>query len=128
MELLAFAAICLAGVGQLTSSVVLAAAGPGAVLGGRAGEVAASVSRTAQGSRSCAIRYWNEARYRSYAYDHIVHIRSGCPRRVHCTVSTNVNPKSMKVSVRAAGQTEVLTFRGSPSRVFASTITCELSR
>jgi hypothetical protein len=72
------------------------------------------------------IDVWPEARYRNYAYDHIVHLRSRCRMRVVCDVTTNVNPSSIRVSVPPGQEIEVVTFRGSPARDFQPSARCQL--
>ncbi|HEX7670345.1 MAG TPA: hypothetical protein VF395_12205 [Polyangiaceae bacterium] len=72
------------------------------------------------------IDVWPEARYRNYGYDHIVHINNHCAERAVCEVSTDVSPRSQRVTVDAGQELEVLTFRGSPSRDFQPLARCGL--
>jgi len=67
-----------------------------------------------------------EARYRNYGYDHLVHLANGCARAAQCAVSTNVNPKAQHVTLAAGEKKTVLTFRGSPARVFKAKVECQL--
>ena len=72
------------------------------------------------------IQAWPEARYRNYAYDHIVHVFNGCARWATCDVSTDVNPEPIRVRLRPREHQEVLTFRGSPSSEFVPNVRCWL--
>lgn len=74
------------------------------------------------------VQVWPEARYRNYAYDHIVHLGNSCDAAVVCDVATNVNPTPIRVQLAAAERREVLTFRGSPSREFVPRVRCRLER
>lgn len=67
-----------------------------------------------------------EARLRNLGYDHVVHLDSGCDRDAACAVSTDVNPAVQRVIVPARRSVEVVTFIGSPARVFSPNVTCEL--
>lgn len=71
---------------------------------------------------------WAEARYRNYAYDHVVHLLSRCRTEVVCFVSTNVNPSAVRVELPAGAEMEVLTYRGSPAREFTPNVRCEFPR
>ncbi len=62
--------------------------------------------------------------YRAYGYDHIVHLVNRCENDSICDVSTNVNPEPTRVTVPAKSAIDVLTFRGSPARVFTPRATC----
>jgi len=92
----------------------------------RAEEATPSAHRTASHPSVCVVSHSTEARYRAYGYDHIVHLRNDCQRNARCTISTNVNPKRLKVRVNSGERIEVLTYRGSPSRVFSARVACQL--
>lgn len=72
---------------------------------------------------SC-VEAFPEVRYRSYGYDHVVHLYSRCDVRAYCAVSTDVNPTVIEVIVPPREHIEVLTFRGSPAREFTPKVTC----
>jgi hypothetical protein len=72
---------------------------------------------------SC-VRFWPEARYRNYGYDHVVHLNSRCHRTASCSVSTDVNPKVIAVAVAPGEHVEVVTFRGSPMPEFTAIVEC----
>ena len=82
----------------------------------------------AQASNPTCIRFWPEARYRNYGYDHVVHLESECQTQAVCEVSTDVNPTEISVRLPAGEHVEVLTMRGSPAREFRSRVTCRLVR
>jgi hypothetical protein len=87
-----------------------------------AGRDGALGARPAQ-DRAC-VHYWPEARFRNYAYDHVVHLLSRCEERALCAVSSDVNPKPVLVEVPPGERVEVLTFRGSPAREFRPFVEC----
>lgn len=66
-----------------------------------------------------------EARY-ILGYDHLVHITNQCETTAHCQVSTDVNPAPQAVTVAPRKTETVLTFRGSPARVFVPHVACTL--
>jgi hypothetical protein len=65
-----------------------------------------------------------EARYANYGYDHIVHLANRCDAAFVCSVSTDVNPTPIEARLGGGKTTEVLTFRGSPARVFTPRAVC----
>jgi hypothetical protein len=67
-----------------------------------------------------------EVRYRPFGYDHLVYIHNGCDGTADCTVRTDVNPETMQVSVSSGAEVEVVTWVGSPARVFTATVACRL--
>ena len=83
--------------------------------------------RPSLGANPGCIEAWGEARYRNFGYDHIVHVRNRCDRPALCDVSTDVSPEPNRVTVGAAEEIEVLTFRGSPAREFKARAECQLA-
>jgi hypothetical protein len=65
--------------------------------------------------------------YRS-GYDHIVHLANHCDKSATCSVSTDVNPERIVVTVGPKEAVDVLTFRGSPARVFVAKVTCDVAK
>jgi hypothetical protein len=65
-----------------------------------------------------------EARWVAYGYDHIVHLENTCAAAHTCTVATDVNPAPQTVRVPGETAVQVLTFRGSPARVFTPVVAC----
>ena len=63
--------------------------------------------------------------YRNMGYDHIVHLANHCDKASVCSVTTNVNPDPTIVTVPPKESLDVLTFRGSPARVFTPHVTCQ---
>ncbi len=63
--------------------------------------------------------------YRNMGYDHIVHLANHCDKASACSVTTNVNPDPIIVTVPAKEDLDVLTFRGSPARAFTPHVTCQ---
>ncbi len=73
--------------------------------------------------RACvAIRA--EARYGAAGYNHVVVLANACAQDEACTVTTDVNPEPQRVLVPARASTEVVTFLGSPARVFVPKAVC----
>ena len=73
------------------------------------------------------ISVWPEARY-VVGYNHIVHVANACDSAFVCDVSTDVNPEPQRVRVPAHTEIEVVTFLGSPSRVFVPKVECDVER
>ncbi len=83
----------------------------------------------AQGERAKAavcVKWSSTARPSGYGYNHVVEIQNTCEQPASCTVSTNVNTDAMHVDVAPKASTEVVTFRGSPSREFTAKVDCKL--
>jgi hypothetical protein len=78
----------------------------------------------AQESGPSCVRFWPEARYRSYGYDHVVHLSSQCHRTASCNVSTSVSRAPVVVAIDPGEHLEVLTLRGSPLSEFAVDVQC----
>ena len=76
-----------------------------------------------QAEPSC-VRFWPEARYRSYAYDHIVHLQSDCHRAASRNVSTNVSPSVVVVAIDPGVHLEIVTARGSETPDFTPAVQC----
>ncbi|MFW6051960.1 MAG: hypothetical protein ACODAU_12355 [Myxococcota bacterium] len=74
------------------------------------------------------VRYWGEARYGAYGYNHVVHVANDCDRTVDCRVSTNVSPDWQRVKVPAGETKEVVTYIASPSREFTPYVRCTLAK
>ena len=108
----------------LTSSCFVAFTSVTLALGGPA---PAAPDATDDGGVAC-VEVRGEVRYGALAYDHIVHLKNVCDVAFLCTVKTEVNPQPIVVTVPARQEVEVLTFRGSPARVFVPYVTCEPSR
>jgi hypothetical protein len=77
------------------------------------------------GTPDC-IEYRGEARYGAYGYNHFVIIRNGCDRDAKCTVTTDVNDDTHRVTVPKGQTKEVTTFIGSPASDFKPHVTCTL--
>jgi hypothetical protein len=92
-----------------------------AALGG-----ALAMLRPALGQPQACIDTWAEARYLGVGYNHVVSIRNRCDRTATCEVWTDVNPDHQQVSVEPNQVREVLTFLGSPARVFTGHTDCTL--
>lgn len=72
------------------------------------------------------VKWSGTARPSGYGYDHVVTIQNTCEQSASCSVSTNVNTDVMHVDVAPKASTEVVTFRGSPSREFTPKVECRL--
>jgi hypothetical protein len=66
-----------------------------------------------------------EARFASIGYDHIVTLKSECKKTVKCQVRTNVTAEPSSVTLAPAAQESLVTWRGSPARVFTPDVTCK---
>lgn len=65
-----------------------------------------------------------EASFASVGYDHIVTLTSGCKKVMACTVKTDVNPEPASVQLEPGESQSVVTWRGSPARVFTPDVVC----
>ncbi len=59
-------------------------------------------------------------------YDHLVTIQNGCAQTAACTVSTDVSPSPISVTVAAGASETVVTYRGSPASEFTPRVSCSL--
>ena len=66
----------------------------------------------------------SDASFASVGYDHIVTLKSACPKRVSCSVKTDVNPDAASVDLQPGEEKSVVTWRGSPARVFTPIVKC----
>src|SRR5262245_18581670 len=66
-----------------------------------------------------------EAPYRGSGYDHIVKLENQCPKVVVCSVSSDVRPDPVIVSLQPKERTEVLLWRGSPASTFKVRLSCQ---
>jgi hypothetical protein len=76
-------------------------------------------------SPTACVTHTTQARY-IMGYDHLVHIYNACEKSVECTVSTDVNPEPQTVVIDAKSKQAVVTFKGSPARVFRANVDCQL--
>jgi hypothetical protein len=72
------------------------------------------------------VQYWPEARFAALGYNHMVHVRDMCDVPAGCSVTTDVNPQPHPVTVPPRSEIEVMTFRGSPARVFTPKVDCRM--
>jgi hypothetical protein len=84
----------------------------------------AAAEPAAETQPASCVRFWTEARLRGYAYDHVVHLESGCHRTASCNVSTNVAPRVLVVAVEPSQTLEVVTLRGSENPDFVAIVRC----
>ena len=89
---------------------------------------AATIALAAAGVRPSCVTVTSDAFYRNYGYDHVVHVANGCAGAVACAVSTDVSPEPQQLTVPAKTTADVLTYRGSPARVFAPRVDCHDAR
>jgi len=72
---------------------------------------------------SC-VRWTHEARYQGFGYNHFVYLKNTCKLRAICEVKTDVNPERIKATLAPKQKKTVITFRGSPARVFSADVSC----
>ena len=65
-----------------------------------------------------------ESRYVPYGYNHLVTLKSACPKPLTCNVSTDVNPEKQKVEVAPNATVEVTTFLGAATQTFTARVSC----
>jgi len=85
------------------------------------------LAATARADKTPAcIRSWGETVATGFGYNHVVVIDNTCDKAATCTVSTDVAPDPIQASAPAKQRTELVTFRGSPTRVFKPKVECRL--
>lgn len=72
------------------------------------------------------VRHTTSVRY-VMGYDHLVHLESSCSRLALCDVRTDVSPEVVEAAVPPGGKETVVTFRGSPARIFEATVDCRFA-
>ena len=72
------------------------------------------------------VQFWPEARPRSYAYDHIVHVRNACEAQAICAISSDDAPTPVNTTVAPGQEVEVLLTADSPAREFVPRVRCGL--
>jgi hypothetical protein len=72
------------------------------------------------------IKWWPEVVAAMPGYNHIVVIQNLCEQHASCSVSTDVAPDPIPASLGGKQRTELVTFRGSPSRVFKAKVDCKM--
>jgi hypothetical protein len=87
-------------------------------------QVAADTSKKPGG----CVDVTSDASFASVGYDHIVTLKSGCRKTVTCTVKTDVNPDAASVQLDPGESQSVVTWRGSPARVFKADVSCTPGR
>ena len=108
-----------------TSAAALIVIGLASTVGGKAAALQSATARPdpEQELPSTCVRFWAQARYAA-GYDHLVYMANGCDLAVSCVVWTDVNPEAQVVPIRPQETIVVLTFRGSPARVFTPFVRC----
>jgi len=72
------------------------------------------------------IRFWPEARYQNYVYDHIVHVLNGCEVQAMCFVSSDVVQDAVRVTIDPGDESLVWLLRGAPTAEFTPRVECRL--
>ncbi len=70
------------------------------------------------------VRWSQETVHAGIGYNHVVSIENTCDRPVTCTVSTDVAPEPIRVSVPGKQRVDLTTFRGSPASTFRAKVAC----
>lgn len=83
-------------------------------------------AETSPARADACIRFWAEARYAAYGYNHLVHVQNVCRAAATCVVTTDVNPEPQAVEVAPGGESVVNTFLGSPARAFTPQVKCTM--
>lgn len=72
------------------------------------------------------VSYGGESRYRYPGYDHVVYIFNGCASVAICDVSSNIDPRPIRVRLTPGEHDAILLRRASPSRTFVPHVDCEI--
>jgi hypothetical protein len=60
----------------------------------------------------------------AYGYDHVVSLRNECATRARCSVTTDVAPTPVQVTLTPGAARDLVTFRGSPASAFSARVQC----
>lgn len=77
-----------------------------------------------QAPATTCVDSWSEVTRGQRGYDHFVVLQSRCKTPARCEVSSNSNPKPLRVVVTPRKELRVLIFRGSPEPRFVPKVTC----
>ena len=87
-----------------------------------AAPAAADDTKSAKAKDCVEVR--GEASFASVGYDHIVTVTNGCKQAKTCSVKTDVNPDASTLELEPGEAKSVVTWRGSPARVFTPDVKC----
>jgi hypothetical protein len=82
--------------------------------------------KTQKNTSAGCVEWYQQSRYVS-GYDHLVHLKNLCKVTMVCIITTDTNPDPIETTIKPSEKKTVLTFRGSPSRVFKAKVTCAKS-
>jgi hypothetical protein len=85
-----------------------------------------AVTSSAHASVPACIKWWSQTVATATGYNHVVGLQNDCDKPAACTVSTDVAPDPIQVTVSPKQKTELTTFRGSPSYTFKAKVDCKL--
>lgn len=102
----------------LISLFLLAGAAPAA-------PEAAGMEKANSGTAAGCVAWKTEARWSGYAYNHLVHLDSGCEETMRCSVTTSVNPDPVTADLEPGEKETVTTFLGSPASEFSASVACK---
>jgi ABC-type Fe3+-hydroxamate transport system substrate-binding protein len=80
---------------------------------------------SAKSGKASCVDVHGDATFISVGYDHIVTLTSSCKVAMSCSVKTDVNPDATTVEIAPGEEKSVVTWRGSPARVFTPDVTCK---
>lgn len=76
------------------------------------------------GNNPPCIRYRAEAVLGAVGYNHLVYIENACAGAAYCDVTTSANPIPIDVTVPPSETLAVITYKGSPARIFQVKVAC----
>lgn len=76
------------------------------------------------GNNPPCIHYRAEAVLAVAGYNHLVYIGNACAGTAYCDIITSANPNPIDVVVPTSETLAVITYRGSPARIFQVKVTC----
>lgn len=86
------------------------------------------VPASAREQQVTCVRSWSEVRQANRGYDHVVHLYNGCEVRVRCEVTSDVNPRGVRLVVPVYQHREVVLTRNSSFGEFAASVECRSLR
>ena len=81
-------------------------------------------TRGGDGKNPPCIHYRAEAVLGAVGYNHLVYIDNSCASTAYCDVTTSANPNPIDTIVPPSETLAVITYRGSPARIFQVKVTC----
>ncbi|HEX4351737.1 MAG TPA: hypothetical protein VHZ95_02460 [Polyangiales bacterium] len=84
-----------------------------------------SAEESIKSGKAGCVDFHGDASFATVGYDHIVTLKSDCKVPTTCIVKTDVNPDPTTVDLAPGEEKSIVTWRGSPARVFTPDVACK---